>query len=186
MNTTTRLGKTTIILHWLVAITIIGLCALGFYMTHFDEVWDMYGFHKSIGVLALVVILARVVWRIRKGWPEAVGRPSLFQHRLAKAVHWALLLASVGMPLSGALYSGASGHGVGVFGLSLVPRNPNPTDLGEVMPFNATLSTLGQNSHEVLAYLLLLALVVHVAGALKHHLFDRDTTLLRMLGKDRR
>ncbi len=176
------LTKRTIALHWLVALPFIGMLATGLYMKN-TETWWLYSIHKSIGVILFTVILVRVIWRIKRGWPKPVRAYEKIEQILSKATHWLLILGTLAMPLSGMLLSAASGHGFGVFGLALMPSNPSPTTLGEVVPFSEGLYAFSAGIHEWAGYLLVATVLLHVAGALKHHFFDRDKTLLRMLNK---
>lgn len=185
MDTDKKFSSLTIALHWLVAIGCIGLIALGIYMVN-KEAWHLYHWHKSIGIMLFVVIIVRVVWRMKNGLPQPAAPASPMAHQAAKAAHRLLLICTLAMPLFGMLYSGASGHGFGIFGLELLPNNPDPAKPGQVIPLSSDLATLGQSVHSWLGYFLLVLVVLHVAAALKHHLFDRDGTLVRMLGTDLR
>lgn len=176
------LSKLTVRLHWLVAAAMIGLFALGQVMSH-NELLELYPLHKGLGILVLLLVLPRVLLRLKEGWPAPVAAAPPAQERLAKVVHWALLIATVAMPVSGIMMSGAGGHGLAIFGLELLSANPDPASPGEVIPFNATLAGIGYFGHQIGSKLLLLALVLHVAGAVKHHLVDKDATLTRMLGR---
>lgn len=176
------LGRLTITLHWLVALSIIGLSALGIYMSGGNN-YSVYDLHKSIGVLVFVLVLARVLWRIREGWPAPVRRYPRFEQTLAKAVHWVLILGTLIMPISGMMYSGFSGHGFGVFSVTLVPELHAPDDATQVIPRNDTLDALAHGVHHYVGYLLVAAVGLHILGAFKHHLLDRDGTLRRMLGR---
>ncbi len=182
MDTQNQLSPITRALHWLVALMIISLLAVGFYMATF-EVWALYPIHKAFGVIALLIILPRVVWRLKNGWPIPVRDYPTWEHKLAVATHWVLILGTVIMPISGFIFSGASGHGVDVFGLVLAPMNPDPSHPGEVIAFNETVADAGNELHEIVGYVMAMAIALHIAGALKHHIFDKDRTLLRMLGK---
>lgn len=179
MDTEKKLSGLTITLHWLVGLGILGLCALGIYMVR-TESWGLYHIHKSVGLLVLGLIVIRLAWRIRNGLPKPVGHYSRLEHRAAKSVHWLLLLGTLALPLTGMVYSGASGHGFGIFSLNLFPAN---YVAGQAVPFHAALSDLGQTLHGYFGYALLGLVALHVAGALKHHLLDRDMTLARMLGR---
>lgn len=180
MDTKAQLSFTSRFLHWIIAVTLLGMIAAGFYMSNF-EVWALYSIHKSIGVIIFGFILARVIWRLKNGWPESVRAYPKWEHGLAVVIHWLLLIGSVVMPISGMIYSGFSGHGFGVFGLSIV--SAQYTAAGEVIPVNESLSEIGHEIHELAAFILVAAIILHVAGALKHHIIDKDRTLLRMLGK---
>lgn len=181
-DTRERLTPLTVSLHWIVGLTIVGMIAVGLYMSE-NEVFSLYPLHKSTGILIFAVVLVRVVWRLINGWPEPVSLYRAWEQRLAKVVHWTLLLASVLLPVSGMLMSGAGGHGLDLYGLQLLAANPDPANPGQVIAHNETIAGLGHEAHELLAWLIIAAIVLHIAGALKHHLLDRDGTLRRMLGK---
>lgn len=183
MDTQQKLSPFTVALHWVIALTIIAMLGIGFYMSWY-EVYPLYDWHKSFGVLIFVVILLRVWWRIKNGWPVPVRDYPKFEHLLAKATHWVLIVGTVLMPISGMLYSGLGGWGIKVFGWVMVPGNKNAE--GQTEPIHAGLSSLGQFTHEWLGYLLVVAIALHIAGALKHHLIDKDRTLVRMLGRKER
>lgn len=182
MNRIEKLGKLTITLHWLVGIGILCLLFVGIYMAE-NEVYALYPIHKSFGILLFPVILVRVVWRLKSGWPTPVGIYSKVEQVLSKIVHWILLLLTMLMPVTGMLFSGASGHGFALFGLVIVPANHSTTKPDEVIPYNASMADIGSTMHEVFGYVLLCAILLHVVGALKHHFVDKDATLRRMLGR---
>jgi cytochrome b561 len=181
MDTQQKLSPITIALHWVIALTVIALTGIGLYMSTY-EYYPLYDWHKSFGVLIFLVVLVRVWWRIKNGWPVPVRAYPVLEHRLAQLTHWVLILATVLMPISGMMFSGLGGYGVKVFGWAMIPGNKNPAT-GQTEPFHAGLSALGQGVHEWLGYILVVAIALHLAGALKHHLFDKDRTLARMLGR---
>ena len=177
-----QFSKATVGLHWLVAIIIMSLMGLGTYMSLL-EVGGVYDIHKSIGVAVFPLLLARVFWRLKRGWPEPLYRYSTLERYMAKVTHWALLLGVIALPLTGMLYSGASGHGFGIFGLEIFSSNYDPTDAEQVIPYSEQLSMIGETAHEWVGYGLMVIVLLHIAGALKHHVIDGDGTLRRMLGK---
>jgi cytochrome b561 len=181
MDTGKKLSGITIALHWLVAAGILCLSMVGIYMVENDS-WNLYHWHKSIGLLLFVPIAARVLWRLKNGLPPPVRPFSHFEHLASKIAHCLLLAGTLAMPLSGMLYSSASGHGFGIFGLELVTANPHPAKAGEVIPYSLFWSDVGQSAHGVIGYLLLALIAMHLAGAVKHHVLDKDATLKRMLG----
>ena len=87
-----KFATTTVFLHWLVGLTIIGLLATGIYMSE-NGVYALYPWHKAIGFLVLFVALARVVWRMKNGWPSAAANYKPIEHKLASVVHWVLITA---------------------------------------------------------------------------------------------
>ncbi len=177
----TALDRPTRILHWSIAAVILGLIGVGIYMVQ-TETYPLYHLHKSIGLLVFLAIVPRAVWRLKRGLPHPVRPFSRVEHLGAQIVHWSLLACTVAMPLTGMLYSGASGHGFGIFALDLFPSHPDPANPTQETAFNAPLSDLGQSAHHWIGWVLLGLIALHVAAALKHHLVDRDRTLLRMLG----
>ncbi len=182
MDTPSRLSFTTRSLHWIIALGFIALSALGIYMA-LTETWSLYHWHKSFGIILFGIILVRVVWRLKQGWPVPLHRYQRYEQQLAKLVHWVLLLGTIAMPVTGMIYSGGSGNGFGIFSWAIMPINPDPAAPGSTIPFNETLMVIGETAHEVIGYTMVAALLLHIAGAIKHHLWDKDRTLLRMIGK---
>jgi cytochrome b561 len=176
------LDTPAITLHWVVGITILFLLATGLYMAATDA-WSLYPIHKSIGVLLFFVAVTRAIRRLRAGWPAPVSQYHRIEQSLSKLTHWVLLIGSLAVPLTGMMYSGVSGHGFGLFGLvTLVPMNHSELDPSIVVPYSKYWELVTQQTHQIIAYVLVGAIALHAAGALKHHFIDRDSTLLRMLG----
>lgn len=176
-----QLSRTTITLHWIVAITIIGLLAVGVYMEE-NEAYALYPWHKSVGFLIFFVVIARVLWRIKNGWPTPVSQYKRIEHYLAKLVHWALIIGTVLMPISGALMSALGGHGLYVFGLEIIATNPSPNNPLEMVAHNPDLASFSHSAHHLIGEIMIIAVALHILAALKHHLIDKDGTLRRMLG----
>ncbi|MCL6415020.1 cytochrome b [Aestuariirhabdus sp. Z084] len=181
LDTLNKFSATTLALHWIVGLTMIILLAVGIFMVE-TETFSLYPWHKSFGVLIILVVVPRVFWRIKNGWPSPVSEYSKVEQLLAKIVHYVLILGTLLMPLSGFLMSSLGGNGVEVLGLELVARNPDPEDTSKVIPHNETLGSFFHAAHHWVGYLLVAAVVLHVVGALKHHVIDKDGSLNRMLG----
>ncbi|MAR93233.1 MAG: cytochrome b [Pseudomonadota bacterium] len=177
----TRLSRPTVVMHWIVALTVLGLLAVGFIMHEF-KLYSLYGLHKSTGIAIFVVIVLRVLWRIKEGWPAPASRYQRYEQLLSRAVHYVLLIATVLMPFSGILMSLGAGAGLPFYGLDIVARNPDPANPGKLIPLSEPMAKAGAWLHGLLAWVLVVAITLHVAGALKHHLVDKDGTLRRMLG----
>ncbi len=164
--------------HWLAAILIIGMLGLGLTMTHWiadsGQRFDLYQLHKSFGFCVLAVMLLRSLWRLLERTPTPPAAMPRWQHRLAQAMHLALYLAVFGMIATGWLNVSTSPLPLPThfFGLFTVPNIARP---------DANLSLLAATIHAWLAYLIIALVVIHVAAALKHHFFDRDNVLRRML-----
>jgi len=162
-------------LHWIMAVLIIGLLALGFYMEDLPlspEKLQLYSWHKWAGVSAFLLVLVRLAWRAGHRPPALpAGMPKLLQ-LAAHGGHLALYGLMLAMPLSGWLMSSAKGFQTVWFGLLPIP---------DLLAKDKALGDLLQNVHATLAVLFVLILVGHVAAALKHHFIDRDDILTRML-----
>lgn len=175
-DTRERLSPWTIAFHWAVGIAIICLIAVGIYMTWLEESpWrsQVYGWHKLAGTTVFMAAAARLLWRWRQGFFARAGEHKPWERRLATASHVVLLAATVVMPLTGAALSYGYVHPVPVLGLfNIGPPDEEIRWLGDAGAF----------VHHYLGYALIGVIALHVAGALKHHLVDRDGTLRRMLG----
>lgn len=181
LDTAEKFSPVTLLLHWIVGLSIIGLLAVGVYMAE-NEVWSLYPIHKSFGFLIFFVVLLRVVWRLKNGWPTPVSQYSKVEQILAKVVHWVLIIGTVLMPISGMMMSTMGGHGLEVFGLEVVGANMNPENPTKTLPINKELASFFHGAHHWLGEAMIVAVILHVVGALKHHIIDRDGTLRRMLG----
>jgi len=181
LDTSNQLSYPTVALHWIVGFAVIGLLAVGIYMAETDT-RSLYPWHKSFGFAIFFVVLLRIAWRVRNGWPVPVSRYLRIERLLARAVQWILLLGTVLMPISGFLMSALGGFGVDVFGFEVVARNPDPLNPGKILAHNAMWASFFHEAHELIGYTLIAALALHISGALKHHLIDKDGTLRRMLG----
>lgn len=166
--------------HWTVALLMISLLSVGLYMATFSD-YSLYPIHKSMGVLALLLILPRVVIRVIKGWPSppANSHYASYEILLSKIVHWVLIIGTIMMPISGMLMSGAAGFGIYVFGVELLAQNTNAA--GDIQAINTTFAQLGATIHGLLGKVLIGCIVLHTVGAFKHHIIDKDDTLKRML-----
>lgn len=171
-------GKVAIALHWLIAIVIIGMICLGLYISK-NEAYYLMPTHKSIGILIFVFVVWRLLLRLFKGFPEAMGKPSAFQQLLARLVHWVLLLGSVLFPLSGMVMSAMGGRGLQVFGAEIFPMNMVN---GRPAAINNDIAEMASNVHEMLVPVMIGAIALHIIGVIYHQFIVKDGTLARMLG----
>lgn len=162
-------------MHWLLALIILCLLAVGLYMESLSRDDQMrptlYAMHKSFGVTVFLLLLLRIFFRVRLGVPALPDVISMLERRLALLGHYAFYVFMIVMPLSGFLMTNAFGFAVKLFGIEL-PRLIGPDrDLGR------TLETV----HKFSAYLLIALIVLHVAGVIKHRLKDKVNLLQRMI-----
>lgn len=125
----------------------------------------------------------RVAWRIKNGWPACVGQHKNIERTMSKIVDWILISATILLPVSGFMQSSISGNGVDVFGLEIVSRNLDPNNIKKVLSHNKEFQSYFNFIHYFSGYVIIVSLILHVSGALKHHFVDKDKTHLRMLGK---
>jgi cytochrome b561 len=169
-----RYHPVSIALHWLLALAIVGALGVGLYMTSLPMSptrLKLYNWHKWAGVLILALSAARLLWRLVRR-PPAELPMAAWQQKASRAAHAALYLLFFAVPLAGWAYSSAAGFPVVLFGVLPLP---------DWVPANRELAESIKPLHKWLAYALATVVVVHVAGALKHHFIDRDGLLLRML-----
>ncbi|WP_217476022.1 cytochrome b [Stutzerimonas stutzeri] len=177
-NSTSNYGLVSIVMHWLVAIGVVGLFALGYWMVGLTYYSSWYRtapeIHKSIGLLLLALMTFRVVWRFLSPGPKPLAHHGRLTRAGTKAGHGLLYIGLFAAMISGYLISTADGRGISVFGWFEVPATitsiPKQEDVAGLV-------------HQYLAWGLLIFSGVHALAALKHHFIDRDATLKRMLGR---
>ncbi len=176
-NSAERWGWVSIGLHWLSAVLIICLAIVGLIMSELPTSafkMQVFALHKSVGITVLGLTLLRLSWRLLAGTPNDISAPRM-QTLAAKAVHGAMYCLLFAMPLSGWLYSSASGFPLRWFGVVNLPKL--------FTGFNPSIKAFALNMHESLFYVLAGLLLVHAGAALYHHYRLSDNTLKRMLGK---
>jgi cytochrome b561 len=160
--------------HWVVALGILGNGVWGLLMTDMSPSMskiNIYALHKSIGLTILALFALRVAWRLFDRAPPDEPAPR-WQQITAHVTHVLLYGFIIAIPLSGWWYNSVHGYPLQWFKLFNLPAFAAKND---------DLTRTAHAVHEYLFYLLLLVLVGHVGAALKHHIFDRDNVLRRML-----
>ncbi|HEV2613616.1 MAG TPA: cytochrome b [Gammaproteobacteria bacterium] len=174
-NTQTQYGIVNKFLHWLMALIIIGMLALGLYMSDLpisELKLRLYGIHKEFGILILMLVMFRIVWRIGNIVPLLPPTIPAWQKFAAHAVHWMLYGFMFAMPITGWLMTSAAGLPPSFFGLFTLPSLIAPND---------ALFKLFIEIHTWLAYGLIATFGAHVGAALKHQFINKDDVLRRML-----
>ena len=176
-NTKTAYGWISILLHWVMALTIFGMFGLGLYMvelTYYDAWYKgSLDLHKSIGILLLGLLLLRTLWRRININPDSADKhASKFEVTSAHLVHLGLYLLMFTLMISGYLISTADGRGIMVFEVFSVPAIPFAIDNQE---------DIAGEIHEILAWVLVVLAGVHALAAVKHHFINKNNTLVRML-----
>ncbi len=180
-NTAHRYGSISKCFHWLTALLILTLIPVGIYASNLPhdtgaelarKAW-FFSLHKTLGVAVFFVALARILWAISQAKPGLLNADHRFESFAAETVHWLLYAALVFLPLSGWIAHAAAAGFAPIWwpfgqGLPLVPKSTG------IEHFFGAL-------HWLAGRVLILSLLLHIAGALKHHFIDRDATLRRML-----
>lgn len=181
-NSVDRWGLPSKLLHWCIAVIVIGMLAFGIYIDRFVkdvyEAFDLIQMHKSWGFVIFCLVAVRITWRFAAGVPELPESVPSWQVLASRASHFLLYALMIVMPVSGWLYASASesqelfGIRNMVFGLFELPDpfTPGSKDLADRF----------RSVHGAASKLLILLAVVHIAAALKHHFVDRDSVLRRM------
>lgn len=172
-NSNNHYGKITIIIHWVMAVLLIGLLILGLYMVRLPiglEKLKLYGWHKEYGILVLMLAVIRLLWRLTNIKPK-LNIP-LLEKIAARTVHWLFYLLMFALPITGWLITSAAGLPVSFFGLFVLP-NLVSSDQQSLL--------LYEEIHKWIAYGLIAMICLHTAAALKHHFINKDDILKRML-----
>ena len=174
-NTVTTYTATAKILHWLMALLLFAMLGLGFYMSDLPlspQKLQLYSWHKWAGVSAFILLVIRLAWRITHQPPALPPHMPKIHQWAAHLGHGALYVLMLVIPLSGWLMSSAKGFQTVWFGVLPIP---------DLIEKNKELGAVLVEVHELLNIILIVVLVAHIAAAVKHHILDKDGTLLRML-----
>ena len=169
----TRYTRTAIVLHWLMAALVLGTFVLGLWMADLPNSplkLRSYNWHKWAGITILALSALRLAWRLTHRPPADLPMPA-WQVQVAHWTHRGLYLLFFAVPLAGWAYTSAAGFPVVLFGVLPLP---------DFVPVDKPLSELLKGVHEVLAWTLATLAALHVAGALKHQIVDKDGLLERM------
>ncbi|WP_353475131.1 cytochrome b/b6 domain-containing protein [Salipiger sp. H15] len=180
-NTKTAYGAVTRSLHWLTALGILIMIPLG-WIAHVAP-WateaelatkaQLFSVHKTIGVTLFFLALVRILWALTQVKPAPLHPERRAENLAAETVHWLLYSTLVIVPLSGWVEHAATEG----FAPILWP-------FGQDLPFVPNSDRVAETAasvHFLSQWLLVASLALHVAGALKHAVIDRDGTLARML-----
>ncbi len=174
-NTLYSYGSVAKFLHWLIALLVIGMLAVGLFMTGMENGPDkfrVYGLHKSTGIMVLLLVAVRLMWKCVNPRPLLPATLHRLEKFLAHAGHVALYALMVAMPLTGWAMSSAAGFPVSVFGLGTLP---------DFVPPDREMHEFWEETHELLAWVLIVMIALHVLAALLHHFYYKNNILRRML-----
>ena len=169
-----RYSSVAVALHWAIATLIVANLLLGIFHESFARpvtAWMMF-FHKAIGITILALTLVRLAWRAGHRAPpfDPVLKP--WERALASLTHWGFYLLLLAIPLTGWMLSSSSNRATSWFGLfDIAPLPVSRSDAAH---------DLFEELHELLGYAMIVLILLHVAGALKHHLQGHRHLIGRM------
>jgi cytochrome b561 len=168
-----------IVLHWLLALVILCIFAVGVYMTDLPispQRLKLYNYHKWAGICFLALTTFRLVWRLTHRPPALPASIELampnWQSKAYHATHFALYALFFAVPLIGWAYSSAAGFPVVLFGVLPLP---------DFMAVDKEFAKVIKEVHGIAAFSLIALAGLHIAAAIKHHFYDKDGLISRML-----
>lgn len=180
--------RVAIWLHWLIAALIIGMMVAGIWMTGAIKekesqaiAFQVYQLHKSFGVLIFVLSILRLVWRLTHKVPSMPEGMAGWEKLAAHVTHWLFYGLMLGLPITGWLMVSASPWGLPTLFFDTV-EIPHLHALAELDQAGKVLwEGRFKDIHKLIAFGGIALIILHVAAALKHHLFERDETMTRMI-----
>ncbi len=177
-NTIDEFGAVAKILHWFMAFAIIGMLIVGFIMADMQPSqlkWTTFMLHKSTGVLLMFLLAIRLVWRLANPTPQLTVNG--FKGVFARLSVYVLYAAMATMVISGFIMSDAGGYAISFFNMFTIPF---------VFEKSSELSGIASQIHTNAAFAMIGILFLHVLAAFYHHVFLKDSVLVRMLPKKTR
>jgi cytochrome b561 len=180
-----RYNRIAILVHWLTALTIIGLLIVGNIMADMPRTDPMrltlYNLHKSFGLTVFFLTVFRLVWRATHKPPALPATMVDWEKKAARIAHWALYGLLFLVPILGWVMVSASPRNVPtmVFGTFIWPHIPMLADMD--VEAKKAYKDLLENAHAVGAYTLLALFVAHAGAALRHHFVLKDDVMRRMM-----
>jgi len=174
-NTPTAWGGLSKLFHWSMAVLIFAQFALGWIAVTWrlsPTKLQLFIWHKSIGILILLLVTLRLLWRLVNVTPVLPLSTPRWERVAAHASHFGLYVAMVAMPMTGWIINSASKIPFRVFGWFSLPAIVAP---------DKAVAELAKQSHFVLFVVLAVLLFVHIAAAWRHHAIKRTDVLTRML-----
>lgn len=160
-------------LHWAMALLVILNLVLGIGHEALPSNWAVMPIHKSIGLTVLALTLLRIVWRLTHPVPRLPGTLPRWEIGAAHATHALFYIFMILLPLSGWIMTSAGTRPLNWFFLFDVPKFA--VTKGDAI---VNLSLAG---HELMGFVWMALILLHVGAALRHHLVLKDNVLRRML-----
>lgn len=175
-----RYSTGAIFLHWTIAAAILLQIVLAGRMEGpvSPKVFAVIQLHKSVGITILLLSLVRLAWRLANPPPPETYHLARWERVLSQITHWGFYVIMIGMPLTGWLMVSASKLAIPTLLFGVVPWPNLPGFAGMAEGAKHAWHEFADVGHNVLAKVVWGLLALHVAGALKHHLFKPGEPVL--------
>lgn len=187
MTETQRYTGVAIALHWTIAILILALIFVGWQADDMrdalfagdtsvspTDVAALFNWHKTFGLLVLVLSIIRLAWRLMNPPPPLPENMSAWEQTASRVTHWGFYALMIGMPIGGWLTASASGFPSYLF-------NAESLQIPDLVGENEALHETTAWAHSKGAWVILLLLALHIGAALWHHFIRKDGVLARMV-----
>jgi cytochrome b561 len=173
-NTTSEWGSLARLLHWIIAVLVVLQFVLAWTADEMPEdspqQLTLIARHISFGITLLALAAVRILWRFGTPTPAPPAGARGWETKLAHATLGSLYLLLLAIPISGYLMTAAHGDPVAWFGVQLL----------SLVSKDAAIGRPAHEAHEILGWVLLVLVGLHVLAALKHHFIARNDVLRRM------
>lgn len=167
-------GTTARLMHWATVLMVLGMLPAGAIMVQqgLDRGLQdtLFIFHKNVGVLVLVLVLARLIWRALNPAPAMPDSVPALQRRVAAVTHGLLYFMLLFMAVTGYVRVVAGG-----FPIEMLDRIGAP----RLAPRSDALAENAKTAHFYGRFVLVAAIAAHVGGAIYHGV-RRDGVFGRM------
>lgn len=163
------------VLHWLIALIVIVMLSFSFFLQDIAKPIQptAYMIHKSLGLTVLALMIIRIVWINHAGRPDLPATVPTWEKIFSRVVQYSMYVFLIAMPVCGWILSVTANRIPVYFGLVKVP-------IPGLAP-NEAVSHFFSQCHTTIAWILIVLITLHIAGAVKHYLIDKDNVLQRML-----
>lgn len=181
-NSRQAYGLVAIVLHWLIALLIIGQLVFGTLMVRIADqrlAFELIQWHKSLGFLTLALVVLRLAWRLAGPLPSYPATLPGWEIHSARAVHRLFYVLMLALPISGWVLVSVSVLAIPTFAfyLFVIPHLP--------LGVSEDAESFSAAAHRLLGYAMMVLVAIHVAAALRHEFWLRNGLLRRMLAPPR-
>lgn len=167
-------GTVARLFHWITVLLVVTMLGIGLVMVQeIPRGWQdrLFVLHKGLGIVVLLVMLARLGWRVTHQPPPLPASIPAGQARVAEVVHWALYALLIVQAISGYVFVTSGGYPIEVL---------NALGIPPLLAKREAVAGVAVAVHVAGAYLLMALIVAHVAAAAFHGFVRKDGVVARM------